>query len=150
MLYDIDIRIESTSVHLRETVEANSKEEAEELAREMEKGGRASYRPLVEVRNNVEVSDKNFLYIKKAIYLVGRYSKYSAAICTNSFQDWRRRDYEHEFKFLETGKIITIKGAKPNTRVISKPLCLDGELTELCETCISKFVCFTRRGKDAS
>ncbi len=150
MLYDIDIRIESTSAHIRETIEANSKEEAEALAREMGKEGRASYRPIVEVRNSVAVSDKNFTYLKKAIYMVGRYSKFSPAICTNSFQEWRKSSYEHEFTFLETGKIVTIKGAKPNARVISKPLCLDGELTELCETCIAKFICFTRRGKNVS
>ena len=150
MLYDIDIKIESTSLSLRETIEADSKEEAEDIALKMAKEGRASYSPVVEVRNSVAISDKNFTYIKKAIYMVGRYSKYSPAICTNSFQDWRHSNYEHEFKFLETGRIITIKGPKPNTRVISNPLCLDGEITEACETCIAKFGCFTRRGKDAS
>lgn len=150
MLYDIDIRVDSTSLRISETVEANSKEEAEALAREMEKDGRAAYLPVVASENRVTKSQKNFTYVKDAIYLVGRYSKFSPAICVNSYHCSRIGDYEHEFRSLETGKHIFLKGAKPNTRVISQPLCIDGEITEACGTCIAKFGCFTRRGKNDS
>ncbi len=150
MFYDIKIRLSTTQVSINETVEADSKEEAEAPARGMEREGRTSYHPVVEVLNHVTVSSKNFSYVKGAIYLVGRYSKFNPAICEDSFHSYRRGEWEHEFKFLETGKTITIKGAKPNARVISKPLCMDGEITEACDTCIAKFGCFTRRGKNVS
>ena len=147
MFYDIDIRITSTQSHIHETVDVESKEEAEILAHKMEKDSREAYFPVVEVSNSVGVSQKNFTYVQGATYLVGKYSKFKPAICTGSSHGWRKGEYDHQFKFLESGQYVNLKGAKPHARVISEPLCMKGEITEACDSCIAKFGCFTRRGK---
>ena len=149
MLYDLTV---STYVKtLSQSVEANSKEEAEDILSAMIAARRTEVRrgvlhPEAEVKGNSRVSPRNYTYMQGAIYLVRRYSSQIPAVCTRTFYTSIHAS-EHTFRYFDTKRTFTLQGPKPHLR-ITRELCLDGDITKSrCSTCVAKFRCFTNKNE---
>jgi len=141
MLYSISVSANIGYTH--KVVEAEDEDAARVIARTMEEEKRKEITPeLVTIRSNISLSDENFIYTPKAIYLISRYRKFYPAVCIRSHRTWKCTKFEHVFKFLDTRKHTTLYGKKPNK--VGKKLCEDGKIAETkCDNCPAKFMCYT-------
>ncbi len=149
MLYDLTV---STYVKtLSQSIEANSKEEAEDILLAMVAARKTEMRrgvlvPEAEVKGSVRVSSRNYTYMQGAIYLVSRYSSQIPAVCTLTWYTSIHHS-EHTFRYFDTKKPFTLFGPKPHRRIL-RELCLDGDITKSeCSNCVAKFRCFTNKNE---
>ena len=149
MLYDLTV---STYVKtLSQSVEANSKEEAEDILSAMIAARKTEVRrgilvPEAEVKGNARVSSRNYTYTQGAIYLVSRYTSQVPVVCTFTHYS-SIRNSEHTFRYFDTKKKFTLQGPKPHRRIL-RELCLDGDITKSeCSNCVAKFRCFTNKNE---
>ncbi len=142
MLYSVTA---TGRVFITKVVEASSQQEAQQIADGMKSlVDAASRRGDLEVSSYASVSDENFRYYRGAFYLVKRYSSEVVAKCIRSSR--RGITWEHHFEYQDTGNrfILRYRQFATRRRVI-RLLCEDQKLGDHCDSCPSKFVCFTSR-----
>lgn len=147
MIYNFSISFHNAKY---EKIETDTLEEAEQKAEELTRqfinelinrleSDKASPRDKALAR--LEESDENFKLKKGGIYLIRRYKSQVPAKCVES-DGWG--DFFHRFYYLDSQRYFRLKGKNPE-RVI-RLLCEDGKINKPeCETCVSKFRCFTKK-----
>jgi hypothetical protein len=146
MIYTVSAGI---SIYVRSAyvkVDVATREEAETAARAL---GEELKKGPFELEPNIHVSEdeSNFLYDVGGIYLFKRYSTPVPVKCIESRNHWRRPNWRHTFRALNSNFLtheISLKGKKPHTKIIQQ-LCKDGKLSDTCTDCPAKFVCLTLR-----
>jgi len=143
MLYNIYIY---TSVPaISKVIEAESQSAAQGIAEKMEEARREQLEKELDftVKSRVSISDDNYRSKSGGIYLIKRYSKEVPAKCISSGRFGRgRTKWEHIFKYLDTGKIVTLTS---KARLV-KILCEDSKIgNDACDVCPSRFFCYTTK-----
>lgn len=141
MIYELHVSLHDS---IEEEIDATNETEAN-LALEMLKKKLFDKIALTKVSSRMHVSSKNFCFEVGSIHLLTYYSKLLPALCVRSHKHYWKDKYEHTFKYLGTGKEITLFEQHPK-RVVKK-LCSDGGKINKpeCVDCVAKFNCYTQK-----
>jgi len=130
-----------------DTIEADSKEKATEIARIAALKalkGKVIKDLLV---TNAFVSNSNFMYEIDSVYLIKRYNKEVLAKCISSSTVYGRTEikFRHIFELVATKKHVSffVLGKQLHPKVIRK-IC-DGKISKTCKGCEARFICYTKR-----
>lgn len=132
------------------TVDVKDEAEAKELLEKLlEQAKNTAYE--IEFSTRLFFSGANYVYNEGGFYLV-RFSKMlHPAKCIESRLKYGygriKNKYSHTFKFLDNGKVVTLIGKRPHTRVV-KEFCADGNIGKPdCDSCQLRIMCYTSREK---